>query len=42
MIHNFMEYLKGSRYKGTKYKKPPRKTIKDELDEIMKTIKKSG
>lgn len=25
MINNFMEYLKGSGYKGTKYKKPPHK-----------------
>ena len=36
MIHNFMEYIKGSRYKGSKYKKPQRKTMKEELDDIMK------
>ena len=36
MINNFMEHLKGSRFKGTKYKMPKQKSIKEEMDEIMK------
>lgn len=38
MINNFMEHLKGSRYKGAKYKMPERKSTKATLDEIMKKI----
>ncbi|MCC7211552.1 MAG: four helix bundle protein [Candidatus Brocadia sp.] len=38
MINNFMEHLKGSRYKGAKYKMPERKSTKETLDEIMKKI----
>jgi len=38
MIHNFMESLKKSGYRGVKYKKPRRKTMKEELDEKMKDI----
>lgn len=30
MINNFMAYLKGSGYKGTKYKKPPHKSMREE------------
>ena len=43
MINNFMEYLKGSRFKGSKYKMPRQKSIKEEMDEIMKemNLKKS-
>lgn len=36
MINNFMEHLKGSRYKGSKYKMPQQKSIKEVMDEIMK------
>lgn len=39
MLNHFMEYLKGSRYKGSKYKMPQQKSMKEELDEIMKRIK---
>lgn len=39
MISNFIEYLKGCRYKGTKYKKPQQRSMKEELDEIMRRIK---
>lgn len=38
MLNNFMEYLKGSPYKGTKYKQPKRKSMKEELEEIMKDL----
>ena len=38
MINNFMEYLKGSRLKGSKYKMPRPKSMKEEMDEIMKEM----
>lgn len=38
MIHNFMEYLKGSRYTGVKYKNPPRKSVKEEMEEIYREV----
>lgn len=38
MINNFMEHLKGSRYKGSKYKMPERKSMKETLDEMMRKI----
>ena len=41
MINNFMEYLKGSNYKGTKYKKPPHKSMRDEVEELVKDFKKT-
>lgn len=43
MINNFMEYLKGSHFKGSKYKMPRQKSMKEEMDEIMKemNLKKS-
>ena len=39
-----MEYLKGSRFKGSKYKMPRPKSMKEEMDEIMKemNLKKSN
>lgn len=36
MINNFMKYLKTAPYKGTKYKMPKQKTVKEELEEMMK------
>ena len=39
MISNFMKHLKGSRFKGTKYKMPKQKSMKEEMDEIMKEMK---
>ena len=38
MINKFMDHLKGSRYKGSKYKMPERKSVKETLDEIMKKM----
>ncbi|MEW6086853.1 MAG: four helix bundle protein [bacterium] len=38
MLNNFMEYLKGSRLKGVKYKMPRQKTMKEELDEIVRNL----
>lgn len=38
MLNNFMEHLKGSRYRGAKYKMPKQKTMKDEMNEIMKEM----
>jgi four helix bundle protein len=36
MLSNFMNYLKGTPYKGTKYKMPKKKTVKEEIEELMK------
>lgn len=36
MISNLIDYLKGSRMRGEKYKKPVYKSLRDELEEIMK------
>lgn len=41
MINNFMEYLKGSNYKGTKYKKPPHKSMREEVEELVKDFKRT-
>lgn len=38
MINNFMEHLKGSGYKGSKYKMPKQKSVKETLDDIMKKM----
>lgn len=35
MINNLIEYLKGSSYKGTKYKKPPVKSMKEEVEDFL-------
>ncbi|HHT9138090.1 MAG TPA: four helix bundle protein [Candidatus Wunengus sp. YC60] len=40
MINNFMEHLKGSRYKGSKYKMPEKKSMKETMDEMMRKINK--
>ena len=39
MINNFIEYLKGGTYKGTKYKMPKQKSSKEKLDEMVEQIK---
>jgi len=39
MINNFMEYLKGSRYRGRKYK-VHYKTMKEEVEEFLKDYEK--
>jgi len=36
MIGNLIDYLKGSRMRGEKYKKPAYKSLGEELEEIMK------
>jgi four helix bundle protein len=36
MISNFMRYIKGTPYKGTKYKPLPQKSVKEEIEELMK------
>jgi len=40
MINNFMEYLKGSPFKGVKFKKPVQKSMREEVEELMKDFKK--
>ncbi|HUK57341.1 MAG TPA: four helix bundle protein [Nitrospiria bacterium] len=35
MIGNLIAYLKNSRMKGEKFKKPPHRTMQEEMDEIM-------
>lgn len=37
MISNMIAHLKSSRIKGEKFKKPPYRTMKEEMDEIMKS-----
>lgn len=41
MINNFMEYLKGSSYRGAKFKKPPVKSMREEVEELLKEFKKT-
>jgi four helix bundle protein len=36
MLGNLIDYLKGSSMRGSKFRKAPYRTIKDELDELMK------
>ena len=38
MLNNFMEHLNGSRFKGSKYKMPEQKSMKEEMDKIMKEM----
>ncbi len=40
MINNFMEYLKGSKYKGSKFKKPVYKSMREEVEDVLRDIKK--
>ena len=39
MINNFMEYLKKSPYKGAKYKSPPYRSMRDEVEDLMKDLR---
>lgn len=39
MINNFMEHLKSSQYKGSKYKLPKQKSTKEIIDEIVNRVK---
>jgi four helix bundle protein len=34
MMHNFMEYLKSSGLKGTKYKMPKQKSVNEQIEEL--------
>ncbi|MFN3467288.1 MAG: hypothetical protein ACK4WF_06255, partial [Candidatus Brocadiales bacterium] len=38
MLGNFIEYLKGSELKGTKFKTPPRKSWTEESREILNRL----
>ena len=38
MLSNFMEYIKRSPLKGSKYKAPVRKSMKEEVDDLMKEL----
>ncbi len=42
MLNNFMESLKASPYKGAKYKRPQQKSMKEEMEEIMRELKIDG
>lgn len=39
MLNNFMESLKSSPYRGPKYKQSKQKSMKEEMDEIMRDLK---
>lgn len=39
MISNLIEYLKGSGMKGAKFKKPPYRTMKEEVEALMRDLK---
>lgn len=41
MINNLIEYLKRSNYKGTKYKRPPFKSMREEVEELLKELNKT-
>lgn len=41
MTNNFIEYLKGSNYKGIKYKKPPHKNMREEVEDFLRDYKKT-
>jgi Txe/YoeB family toxin of Txe-Axe toxin-antitoxin module len=38
MIHNFMNYLKTTPYKGVKYKQPKQKSMKEEIEELLENL----
>jgi four helix bundle protein len=38
MIHNFMNYLKTTPYKGVKYKQPKQKSMKEEIEELLEEV----
>jgi four helix bundle protein len=38
MIHHFMNYLKTAPYKGTKYKQPKQKSMKEEIEELLEEV----
>jgi four helix bundle protein len=42
MLNNFMVSLKASPYKGVKYRMPKQKSMKEEMDEIMRELKLDG
>ena len=39
MLGNLITYLKSSRFKGSKFKRPPTKSMAVELNEILQQIK---
>lgn len=40
MLANFIGYLRGSGFRGAKFKKIPRKSMAEELDEMLEEIKR--
>jgi len=40
MLSNLITYLKGSRYRGTKYKKPPVKSMAEEINELLQELQR--
>lgn len=39
MLGNLITYLKGSRFRGSKFKRPPAKSIAEEINEILQKVK---
>ena len=42
MISNFLNYLKGSRMRGEKFKKPQHRTMKEDLDAVSESSDRSS
>lgn len=42
MLSNLITYLKGARYQGTKYKKPPPKSMAEEMNKLLQDLKNGG
>jgi len=42
MINNFMEYLKEAGYRGAKFKKAPYKSMKEEVEKLVKDVGLNG
>ena len=40
MLSNLITYLKGSRYRGTKYKKPLVKSMAEEINELLQELQR--
>lgn len=42
MLSNLITYLKGARYRGTKYKKPQPKNMAEEMNKLLQQIRSEG
>ena len=40
MLNNLIDYLKGSRFKGSKFKSPQTKSVTEEINEMMEEIRR--